>query len=86
MQAEELRDLLHIYSEEGIRAAFVFTFIEPTNPYAAEPRFDLDRASYSLVKVYPPEAGYPARYWEPKAAFYTVAALYSAQSDLSAYE
>lgn len=78
VQADELHDLLRIYSEEGVQAAFVFTFIEPTNPYAVEARFDLDRASYGLVRVYPPESGCPPGYWEPKVAFHTIAALYRA--------
>ena len=36
---------------------FVQTFVQPTNAYNADPRFDFDTASYSLVRSYATRAG-----------------------------
>jgi hypothetical protein len=51
-QARELTELLTLFEGAGVDGAFVFTFIAPTSPTSDDPRFDLDMASYSLVKSY----------------------------------
>ena len=80
LQAREITDALTIFDEGGVNGAFVFTFVFPNNPYHENPRYDLDMASYSLVKSY---AGgklgttYPDMTWEPKASFAAVAEYYA---------
>ena len=80
LQAREITDALKIFDEGGVNGAFVFTFVFPNNPYHENPRYDLDMASYSLVKSY---AGgklgttYPDMTWEPKASFAAVAEYYA---------
>jgi len=60
---------------------FVFTFVSPTLTYSADPRYDLDMPSYSLVKSYADEHGtaYPDMPWEPKEAFKAVADYFAKQ-------
>ena len=77
-QARYLRELLEIFSTEGVDSAFVFLFALGNLPHrpGGDPRHDLDLASPGIVKVL--EGGrhggtYPDMTWEPKAAFSTVA-------------
>lgn len=67
-QARELTDLLSTFDSAGVDGTFVMTFIAPLNPTSAIPLFDLDLASYSLVKSYMVDA------LEPMAADYPHAA------------
>src|SRR5215467_12044797 len=71
LQARELTDVLHIFESVGVDGAFVFTFVSPTSPYNEDPKYDLDMASYSLVKSYTKKHGttYPDMLWEPKESF-----------------
>lgn len=75
IQADQIGELLGIYEAEGVDGAFVFEFIEPFHPHAADPRYDLDMAGYGIVKVLPGGEGEPYR-WEPKLAFHEVARRY----------
>jgi hypothetical protein len=79
VQAHELTDQLATLDEVGVEGAFVFTFVAPTSPYAQDPKYDLDMASYSLVKTYADQHGttYPDLPWEPKEAFHAVADYYA---------
>ena len=79
LQARELADVLNILDGIGIDGAFVFTFVSPTLPYNEDPKYDLDMASYSLVKSYADKHGatYPDMPWEPKESFKTVAEYYA---------
>jgi hypothetical protein len=62
-----------------VDGAFVSTFISPLAYYDSGPHYDLDMASYSLVKSY---AGnihgvtYSDMSWEPKESFKAVAEYY----------
>jgi hypothetical protein len=78
-QASYIAELLAVYREEHVAGAFVFLFNAPAYPHAAEPRFDLDTASYALVASGAPGTGraYADGYWAPKQAFHTVAAAYA---------
>jgi hypothetical protein len=49
-QARELTDLIATFATAEVDGAFVFTFVAPLLPYSENPRYDLDMASYSLVK------------------------------------
>ena len=77
-QAREVRELLEIFTQEGVDSAFVFTFVQYQLPHRADPREDLDMASYGIVKVYEDRFGetYPDMRWEPKAAFTVLADYY----------
>jgi hypothetical protein len=79
MQAREISDVLRILDGVGIDGAFVFTFVAPTLAYHEEPKYDLDMASYSLVKSYANRHGttYPDMPWEPKESFAAVAEYYA---------
>jgi hypothetical protein len=68
-QARELTELLTIFGQAGADATFVMTFAAPLNPYSTDPMYDLDMASYSLVKSYggrlgPFGAAYPRAPWD----------------------
>lgn len=77
-QATYVRELLEIFTAEGVDSAFVFSFVLYQLPHRADPRQDLDVASYGIVKVYEDRFGdiYPDMAWEPKAAFSTLADYY----------
>jgi hypothetical protein len=79
-QARYVRELLEIFTEEGVDSAFVFTFAQYQLPHRhrGEPGEDLDMASYGIVKVYEERFGerYPDMAWEPKVAFDTLAQYY----------
>jgi hypothetical protein len=81
LQARELADQLRILDHMGVEGAFVHMFAAPLFPFHDHPRYDLDRACYSLVKSY--EGGrhgttYPDMPWEPKESFAAVAEYYAA--------
>jgi hypothetical protein len=86
-QAAYLRESLEVLDAEGVDAAFVYTFARYDLPHRADPRSDLDLASYGVVKVVvaevpsalpgdPQARRYPEMPWEPKAAFDVVAGWY----------
>jgi hypothetical protein len=56
-QARELTEVLTIFEGAGVEGAFVFTFVAPTSPTSEDPRFDLDMASYALVKSFGSQFG-----------------------------
>jgi hypothetical protein len=68
-QARELEEVLAVFDRAGVDAAFVMTFVAPLSPTSDDPRFDLDLASYSLVRSYGSRLGafgrrYPDAPWE----------------------
>jgi len=81
LQASKLLNQLNLLEQAGVEGGFIFTFAFPIFPYDVHPRYDLDRASASLVKTF---AGnqhgttYPDMPWEPKEAFKVVADYYAA--------
>ena len=77
-QATYLRELLDIFTAEGVDTAFANTFASYHLPHRRDPRTDLDMASYGVVKVLEDRPGhsYPDMTWEPKAAFTTLADYY----------
>jgi hypothetical protein len=80
VQAQRLINNLKLLDEAGFAGSFIDTFVFPTNPYSATPKYDLDRENSSLVKYY--EGGkhgttYPDMTWEPKEAFRAVADYYA---------
>jgi hypothetical protein len=77
-QATYVRELLEIFTAEGVDSAFVFAFALYQLPHYQDSRDDLDIASYGIVKVYADRLGdtYPDMRWEPKAAFAALADYY----------
>ncbi len=77
-QATHLRELLDIFTAEGVDTAFVNTFVSYHLPHHQDPRVDLDMASYGVVKVLEDRLGhtYPDMAWEPKVAFSALASSY----------
>jgi hypothetical protein len=82
LQSRELSDMLHIVGRAGVEGTFVFTFVAPKLPTHNDPKFDLDMASYALVKSYADKHGttYTDMPWEPKEAFKAVAEYYATSS------
>jgi hypothetical protein len=76
IQADYIIDLLNIFRDENIHAAFVFTFVNPGCKYNSNPVYDFDRVSYGIVKpiynIKPDEA----LNFLPKEAFYRLADYY----------
>jgi hypothetical protein len=80
-QATYVRELLDIFTAEGIDAAFVYTFARYDLPHRDDPAEDLDMTSAGVVKVFDSQSTardrqnqrYPDMPWEPKAAFDAVA-------------
>lgn len=79
-QARYLRELLEIFDAEGVDSAFVFVLAlyDHVHRPGGDPRYDLDLASYGVVKVLEDRTGdtYPDLPWEPKAAFDALAGYY----------
>jgi hypothetical protein len=77
-QATYLRELLDVFTAEGVAAAFACTFVCYGLPHRSDPREDLDMASWGVVKVLENRLGdtYPDMPWEPKAAFSALADYY----------
>jgi hypothetical protein len=78
VQARYLTEMLSLFEAEGVDGCFVFTFVSPSYPSSLDPRFDLDIASYSLVRTWPAGHGTTRSQltWEPKEAFHAVARFY----------
>ena len=72
-QADYIIDLLKIFEKENISASFVFTYINPGFEHHSSPAFDLDMASYAIVK---PVNGDNGLQFLPKEAFYRLAQFY----------
>jgi hypothetical protein len=81
VQADYLRELLAILDEEGADGGFWFTFASYGNPFHPDSQYDLDCASFGVVKILDGANGttYPDMPWEPKLSF-TALAKYYAQS------
>ncbi len=78
VQAFELTEQLTILENSGVDGGFVFTFVQPTFKHSKDPRYDLDMASYSLVKTLYDGNGetYKDMNWEPKESFYAISEFY----------
>jgi len=75
VQADYLAKLIKIFEEEKIDGYFAYVFSNPDQPYSPEARYDLDMASFGVVKV--TSVGDGDVTWEPKEAFHTIATMYS---------
>lgn len=78
VQANYLADLLSIFEAEKVAGTFVFNFGFANYLHSDIPKYDLDMASYGVVKMLPADKqpGYKGLQWQPKEAFSRVAAWY----------
>ncbi|QHW34693.1 abortive infection protein [Paenibacillus rhizovicinus] len=86
-QTRYMEELLTIFKEEQVEGAFWYTFVMPFYPGSENPQFDLDMASYSVVKslddgvvatsIASKTIAYSGMPWEPKASFRRLAELYA---------
>lgn len=77
-QAAYLTDVLDVFESMSLYAAMAYTFVTPDAPHRPEPRYDLDMASYSIVKAIRDRPDDPASgwRWEPKESFHALARQY----------
>ncbi|MES9507571.1 abortive phage infection protein [Streptomyces sp. NPDC000609] len=77
-QAAYLTELLGVFEEMGLYAAMAFEFLTPDAPHSPVPRYDLDMASYAVVKPIKDRFDDPESdwHWEPKQAFHALARCY----------
>jgi hypothetical protein len=77
-QARYLASVLDVFESMNLYSALAFTFVSPEAEHHLEPRYDLDMASYAIVKPIRERPGDPASdwHWEPKEAFHTLARAY----------
>lgn len=73
-QARHLVGQFDRFAAMGLHTATVYDFVTPDAPHTPDPRYDLDLASYSIVKTIwaddtDPAAGW---HWEPKLAFHAL--------------
>ncbi|WP_343975066.1 hypothetical protein, partial [Kribbella koreensis] len=78
-QADHLRHMLEVFTEEGFLGAAMYTFISPDAPHRKERKYDEDIAAFSLCKVIRQTSSDPAsKYrWEPKKSFHAVSDFYA---------
>jgi len=78
VQANYLTDCLGIFKNEKVDGAFAFTFATYNYIQADNPQFDIDMASYGVVKMLPEDKqpGYEGMSWARKEAFFTLGELY----------
>jgi hypothetical protein len=70
-QVSYFDELTQTFEEEGVDLAIWFTFGAYAIPRSADPRRDLDMASYGVVSMLPggPGTGYQGLGWEPRLVF-----------------
>jgi hypothetical protein len=80
VQVDYFRELMDVFEAEGVYGAFWFTFAGYEAVSDADPRRDLDMASYGAVRVLSGQRGvrYPDMTWEPKEVFDAIASRFGA--------
>jgi hypothetical protein len=78
-QAVYITRLLDIFEAMRLRSATIYNFVSPDDPHRRNPRYDLDLASYGIVKPIWKTRDRPTAdwHWEPKEAFHAVARHYA---------
>jgi len=79
VQSKNILEILDILEQEEVYAAFVFTFVFYNYVYNDDPKYDLDMASFGIVKAMPPakDGYYKGLSWIPKLAFFELGKYYS---------
>ncbi|MEO7049040.1 MAG: hypothetical protein ABI091_27295 [Ferruginibacter sp.] len=78
VQAGYIIEVLDLLQTEKIYGAFVYTFVNPGHKPNPDPHYDLDMASYAIVKPLDPtdENSYKGLPWIPKESFYGLGKYY----------
>lgn len=76
VQARYLHDLLAVFAQQGVYAAFPFEFIDRNSLHSEDPARDLDMASFGVVKMVEDSKAGSRSTWVPKKAFHTLASMY----------
>jgi hypothetical protein len=78
-QAEFHLRMLSMFEELGIHSVAMTEFIHPTHPHSADPKYDIDIASFSITKtIREDHSDWASPYrWEPKASFHAIAGYYA---------
>jgi hypothetical protein len=79
-QARFVTRMLGEFESMNLYAALVYDFVTPDAPHRRNPRYDLDLASYSIVRTIwdtPAKPG-PGWHWEPKQVFHALARRFAA--------
>ena len=78
VQSRYLLELLHHFESENVFAAFVFTFVSYHYEYDDNPQYDLDMASYGIVRSMKHTGNeyYQGLQWIPKKAFFDLGQYY----------
>jgi hypothetical protein len=71
VQVQYFHELMDVFEAEGAHGAFWFTFAGYQRPFDADPRHDLDLASYGVVRMT------DGTNWERKAVFDAIAARFA---------
>jgi hypothetical protein len=81
-QADYLAGLLNAFESMSLYSALAYTFVSPDAEHRSEPRYDLDMASYAIVKPLKDRPGDPTSpwHWAPKESFRTLARAYGRAS------
>ncbi|WIN00512.1 hypothetical protein ACTOB_004224 [Actinoplanes oblitus] len=81
-QARYLANVLAAFESLNLYAALAYTFVTPEAEHRRERRYDLDMASYAIVKPIRDRPGDPGSdwHWAPKEAFRTLARAYGAHA------
>lgn len=74
-QARYIAEMLDVFESQNLLGAFVYTFISPDAPSSKTPKYNLDTAAFSVVKVIlENERDFGSKYrWETKRAFHAIA-------------
>jgi hypothetical protein len=77
-QAVYITRLLDVFESLRFHSATIYNFVTPDAPHRRNPRYDLDMASYGIVKPIWKRRERPTAewHWEPKEAFHAVARHY----------
>ena len=70
-----LVDSINLFNKHGLYGCLVFDFIETQQLFSENPMYDLDKASYGIVKAMETNG---TIIWEKKEAFVKVSELYKA--------
>jgi hypothetical protein len=74
-QARYIAEMLGVFESQDLLGAFVYTFISPDVPSSKTPKYNLDTAAFSVVKVIlQDEQDFDSKYrWVTKGAFHAIA-------------
>ncbi|WP_206050767.1 hypothetical protein [Nocardioides speluncae] len=73
-QARYFAEVLEVFGSMDLHSTMIYQFVSPDSPHRPDRRYDMDIASYGLVKAIWERPDLPGDWhWERKQAFHTVA-------------